>query len=165
LLLKLGLADKSEIALWITRSIYKVMSALLQTSRSTLPASSTPVVLPALVPLDGKTEALANFAREVAEQETLDNMDFKSVYISERQARSEEPMLAVECLLVDAENQQSHLELHCQNGQIVKMALTNELLQAVTSMMQLAIRDAGWDLLSSADNMQISLMSPQQVLH
>lgn len=165
LLLKLGLADKSEIALWITRSIYKVMSALLHSSRSALATKPDALQLPALVPLDPKTEALASFAKIAAEQHALDNMDFKSVYMSERQARSTEPMLAVECVLVDAEHEQSHLELHCQNGQIVKMALTAELLQALTSMMQLSIRDAGWDLLSHADNRQISLMTPQQVLH
>jgi hypothetical protein len=158
------LADKSEIALWITRSIYKVMSALLH-SRSTPGNRPETLLLPALVPLDPKAEALASFAKVAAEQQALDKMDFKSVYMSEREARSAEPLLAVECVLVDAEQAQSHLELHCQNGQIVKMALTPELQQALTSMMQLSIRDAGWDLLSNADNRQISLMSPQQVLH
>jgi hypothetical protein len=165
LLLKLGLADKSEIALWITRSIYKDMSALLQSSRSALTANPEALPLPTLVPLDAKSEALASFAKVAAEQQALDSMDFKSVYISERQARSEEPMLALKCVLVDGELEQSQLELHCQNGQIVKMALTKELLQALTSMMQLSIRDAGWDLLNTSDHMQISLMSPQQVLH
>jgi len=165
LLLKLGLADKSEIALWITRSIYKVMSALLHSSRSTLATNPEVLQLPALVPLDTKAAALASFAKVAAEQQALDNMDFKSVYISERVARSTEPMLAVESKLVASEHQQSQLELHCQNGQIVRMALTPELLQALTSMMQLSIRDAGWDLASAADNRQISLMTPQQVLH
>jgi hypothetical protein len=165
LLLKLGLADKSEIALWITRSIYKVMAALLQSSRPTAAVSPASVALPALVPLDSKTEALASFAQEAAEQQALGQLDFKSAYLSERQAHTAEPLLAVKCVLVDAESQQPQLELHSQHGQIVRMALTSELLQAVTSMMQLAIRDAGWDVVNSADNQQISLMSPHQVLH
>lgn len=162
LLLKLGLADKTEIAVWITRRICKLMWGLLQTSNSSL----SPVVTPlALAMPASKVEAVESFAREVAEQKSLENMDFKSVYIADRQTRTEAPMLAVQCMIVFTENQTPHLELQCNNGQSVKMALSNELVRAVTNMMQLATREAGWDLLMTANDTQISVISAQQVFH
>jgi hypothetical protein len=38
------------------------------------------------------------------------------------------------------------MELQCRTGQSVKMALTGELIQALVSMLQLATREANWDV-------------------
>jgi len=165
LLLKLGLADKTEIAVWITRRICKLMWSLLQSSNNSLLPTVTPLAMPTMAVSANKVQAIENFAREVAEQQSLENMDFKSVYVADRQTRTEEPMLAVQCMIVSIENQQPHLELQCKNGQSVKMALSNELVHAVTNMMQLATREAGWDLLMTANDTQISIISAQQVFH
>jgi hypothetical protein len=45
------------------------------------------------------------------------------------------------------------------------MALTNELVHALTSMMQLATREAGWDLLIATDNTQVNINASTQTLH
>ena len=90
---------------------------------------------------------------------------FKSEYITDRQARSEAPMLAVQCMIVSIGNLPPYLELQCTNGQSVKMALTNELVHALTSMMQLATREAGWDLLIAADSTQVNIHASTQTLH
>ncbi|MCX7186112.1 MAG: hypothetical protein NTW57_02510 [Methylophilales bacterium] len=163
LLLKLGLADQSEIAVWITRRICKLMSELLQNSTGQQVTSAEDLVSSPI--LNSRNQAIASFAREVAEQESKQQMDFKSVYITDREARSAQPLIAMQCVIASAEGQPSQLELHCQNGQIVKMALTSELVQAVLSMVQLSTREAGWDLPQPTNNTQVNVISTQQVLH
>ncbi len=161
LLLKLGLADKTEVAVWITRRICKVMWSLLQNTSSTiLPATSPLTATP-----DSKHQAIENFALEVAEQKKIDNLDFQSEYIADRNTRTDAPMLAVQCVIISNENNPPHLELQCTNGQAVKIVLSNELVYAVTNMMQLATREAGWDLLMPPNNTKITLNPSQQVLH
>lgn len=165
LLLKLGLLDKTEIAVWITRRICKAMWSLLQSTNGSLLPTSTILNTPAIVSPDSKNEAIKSFEREAAEQKVIENMDFKSEYLADRQTRTDEPLLAIQCVIISAENQPPHLELQCKNGQAVKMALTNELVHAITNMMQLATREAGWDLLMTVDKTQASLNTTQQVLH
>ncbi len=163
LLLKLGLADKTEISVWITRRICRSMWELLhgfntilqnspgatETSNSALPGS--------------KDQAIKSFEREVAEQKIIDNMDFKSEYLTDRQTRTEEPLLAIQCITITAEGQPPSLELQCLGGQAVKIALNNELVHALTNMMQLATREATWDLPLVADKPQSNLTLGQSL--
>jgi hypothetical protein len=172
LLLKLGLVDKTEIAVWVTRRVCKLMWGLLQNtnSNSALPLVA-PTVAPQSVASSHKEQVIQNFAREVAEQKSIENMDFKSEYLTDRQTRTDEPMLAVQCVIIIDEELSAGkpkpptLELQCTNGQAVKMALNNELVLAVTNMMQLATREAGWDLLMTNDKSQTGPNPIQQVLH
>ena len=167
LLLKIGLADKTEVAVWITRRICKAMWGLLQNTNSSLVSAVNPIITTP----DNKHQAIENFELEVAEQKKINNMDFKSEYITSRDTRTDEPMLAIQCVVISIENssveksQLPQLELQCNNGQSVKIALSNELVYAVTNMMLLATREAGWDLLMTQNSMQIALNPSQQVLH
>lgn len=171
LLLKLGLVDKTEIAVWVTRRVCKLMWGLLQNTNSSPLTAAAPAVAPKTATHSHKEQVMQSFAREVAEQKSIENMDFKSEYLTDRQTRTDEPMLAVQCVIVTDEAlssgkpQPPTLELQCTNGQAVKMALNNELVLAVTNMMQLATREAGWDLLMTADKTQAGLNPVQQVLH
>lgn len=164
LLLKLGLIDKTEIAVWISRRICKTMWGLLQGAQVTLLPSATNLSPPAITP-DSKTEVMESFAREVAEQKAIEHMDFKSEYTTNRQTLTDEPMLAIQCIVISEENQLPNLELQCKNGQAVKIALSNELVHAMTNMMQLATREAGWDLTMTADKNPIVSNFSQQLLH
>lgn len=165
LLLKVGLADKTEVVVWITRRVCKVLWSSLQSAGNTLLPTATQFLAPTIVMPDGKSQALENFTREADDQKNIENLDFKSEYVADRQARSEEPMLAVQCMIVTIGSLPPQLELQCTNGQSVKMALTNELVHALTSMMQLATREAGWDLLMTADNTQVNIPYATQTLH
>lgn len=171
LLLKLGLADKTELAVWITRRICKVMWRLLQSTQGTLLPTAPQVAKPTIAPPDIRHQAIESFALEVAEQKKLDNMDFHSEYVAGRDTRTDAPMLAVQCVIISSENAASqkpqlpHLEFQCTNGQAVKILLSNELVYAVTNMMQLATREAGWDLLMTPNTKQVNLSASQQVLH
>jgi len=160
LLLKLGLADKTEIAVWVTRRICKAMWSLLQGSHAmTLPVS-TPLALP-----PNKRLAMESFAQEAAKYKKVENLDFKSEYIVDRQTRSEAPMLAVQCIVISSEKHPAELVLQCTHDQSVKIALTNELVHAISSMMQLATREAGWDLLMTSSDSQMTLNLSHQMLH
>ena len=163
LLLKIGLADKSEIAVWITRRICKLMTELLKGVVESEVANVQKVVISTMP--DTKSQALDSFAREVADQEARQKMDFKSAYVTDCQAMSEQPLLAMQCVIDGAVSQPAQLELQCQNGQTVRMALTTEMVQALLSMVQLSTREAAWDLSLLTNSSQINLISDQQVLH
>lgn len=165
LLLKLGLIDKTEISVWISRRICKTMWGLLQGAQVTLLPTVTMMSNPPPITADSKTEVMESFAREVAEQKAIERMDFKSEYVTDRQTLTDEPMLAIQCIIISAENQLPHLELQCKNGQAVKIALSNELVHAMTNMMQLATREAGWDLIMTADKNAVGSPLSQQMLH
>ncbi|MEO7343323.1 MAG: hypothetical protein ABIU85_00665, partial [Methylotenera sp.] len=81
LLLKLGLADKTEVTVWITRRICKVMWSLLQGANGNILPAATQPSIPAIATPDSKHLAIESFALVVAEQKKLDNMDFKTDYI------------------------------------------------------------------------------------
>lgn len=165
LLLKVGLADKTEIAVWVTRRVCKLMWSSLHAASHTLLPTATHFAAPTISTPDGKHQAIEDFIHEAATQKKVEYLDFKSDYIADRQSRSLEPMLAVQCMIVTIGNLPPQLELQCSNGQSVKMALTNELAHALTSMMQLATREAGWDLSMGADVKQVSVISTTQTLH
>ncbi len=165
LLLKLGLIDKTEIAVWISRRICKTMWGLLQGAQATLLPIATSENNTFTAATDNKSQVIENFAREVAEQKAIEHMDFKSEYVTDRQTLTDEPMLAVQCVVIAVENQLPNLELQCKNGQAVKIALSNELVHAMTNMMQLATREAGWDLTMTADKNPIGANLTQQLLH
>jgi hypothetical protein len=160
-----GLADKTEVAVWITRRICISIYGSLQSSASTLLPTATQFPAPTITTPDNKNQAIDSFIREQDLQKKIEHLDFKSEYLTDRQARSETPMLAVQCMIVSIGNLPPYLELQCTNGQSVKMALTNELVHALTSMMQLATREAGWDLLIATDNTQVNINASTQTLH
>ncbi|NOS97227.1 MAG: hypothetical protein HOP25_01985 [Methylotenera sp.] len=165
LLLKVGLADKTEVAVWITRRICKAMWIALQGAGATLLPTSSQFAAPNIVTPNGKSEAIESFQKEAVVQNNLANLDFKSEYMADRQARSDAPMLAILCLVVTIGAQLPQLDLQCSNGQSVKILLTNELVRALTNMMQMATREAGWDLFVEAGNAQVSVMPNQQTVH
>ena len=165
LLLKVGLADKTEVAVWITRRVCKLMWSALHAASNALLPTATHFAAPTITTPDGKNQAIENFIQAADVQQKIERLDFKSEYTADRQSRSEEPMLAVQCMLVTIGNLPPQLELQCTNGQAVKIALTHELVHAITSMMQLATREAGWDLMMDADAKLVNIISATQTLH
>ncbi len=165
LLLKVGLADKTEVAVWITRRLCKSMWNLLSGVANISMPTASQFALPSIATPDAKKVAIDSFSREASELKQIENLDFKSDYLVDREARFEAPMLAAQCLIVGMVNLPPQLELQCTNGQSVKIALTPQLVHAVTNMMQLATREAGWDLLLTVDNREVSIISSHQTVH
>ena len=189
LLLKVGMVDKSEIALWITRRICKSLWNLLQNSHGqighvdqvmsqasgvvTSQAFSTEVALSA-PPLDStstvpkssqKDQAIAKFEQDIVQRKSLEVMDFSTEYATNRKALSESPILVVHCSIGLTETQATNLIFEAQQGESIKMGLTLELVVALSNMMQLATREAGWDLLMLQNNVALNLTSTEHVLH
>ena len=146
LLLKVGLADKTEVAVWISRRVAKqIWAALQQAGGSLLPSASGLSTSTGSATLD-KNQAMDHFVRDAELQKKIAQLDFQSAYQNDRKARSDAPLLAVACMTVSIGNLPPYMELQCSTGQSVKMALTGELIQALASMLQLATREANWDV-------------------
>ena len=114
---------------------------------------------------------LENFARETRDgeksttQNTVHKMDFSDTYQPDRKTRTSEPMLAIDCQVINLDNVQSSLELHVQDGNAVRIPLTQELVQALGNMLQLATREAVWDISLSSSQIIVSSSTTQPVLH
>ena len=165
LLLRLGLADQSEVAVWISRRVCKVMWGLLQNLPGA-PSTLTPQsAVSTMADLANKDLALTNFARDADKQKAIESMDFKSAYNADRQHRTEMPLLAVQCVMVSPDNEPAYLALLCLNNQTVKIALNNQLVHAIINMLVLTNREAGWDLAMTDDQTKTTQNLSQQVLH
>lgn len=194
LLLKVGMADGSEIAIWITRRICKDLWHLLQNSHNeildNLKQSAhadevknsdpihKPLKAPSLVkqtktvqtevlptPTLVKANTIDAFEREQTRQHALEVMDFSSEYQANRKPILAAPVLAVECHVDTSQAAIFQLVFKAVQGESIKMGLTLELLVALTNMMQLATREAGWDLLMLQHNVAKHLYPNEQVLH
>lgn len=163
LLFKIGLADDTEIRVWLTRRTVKALWAVLQGS------SVTPIVMPDIFTAETQ-EMLESFAHasdgeKDATQKMVKKMDFSGTYQPDRKMRTFEAMLAIDCQVINQDNAQSLLELHTKDGTAVCIPLTQELAQALGHMLQLAIREAVWDISLSSSQIIISPSTMQPVLH
>ncbi len=165
LLLKVGLADKTEVSVWLSRRVAKQIWASLQQAGShLLPTGTRPATANGAAALD-KDQAVEHFMRAADLQQKMAQLDFQSAYQSDRKARSDAPLLVVACLTVSIGNLPPYMELQCSTGQSVKMALTAELIQALSGMMQIAVREANWDLVMANPIQTGNEASNKPVLH
>lgn len=168
LLLKMGLLDKTEIAVWLTRKVVKAIWGLLQSSAHAHGQKAKPAETQQMTA--NKVEALADFVRTAKTQHTLEQMDFNKAYEDNRVKLTEAPLLVIQAVFIalDAEpvaNTTGHLELHCHNGQVIKIALNPEITHAMLSMMQLTTREAGWDLVLNVDAVGFNVEPTKAYLH
>lgn len=168
LLLKMGLLDNTEIAVWLTRKVVKVAWKLLQSSAHMHAQKSTPAETQQMTA--NKVEALADFVRTAKPQHTLEQMDFNKAYEDNRVKLTEAPLLVIQAVFIALEaepvaNTTGHLELHCHNGQVIKIALNPEITHAMQSMMQLTTREAGWDLVLNVDAIGFNVEPTKAYLH
>lgn len=158
LLLKVGLSDDSEISAWLTRRIVKTLWALLQQAGISTLAMTTPVVLPAETPEGDE-------AGQPATTGTNAQANYEESYQPRTNVRLGEPLLAKSCQLVIAADSQSTLELTARDGATIKIALSTELTQALGHMLQLATREASWDISFTTSRLMVSESSTRPVLH
>lgn len=180
LLLKVGMVDQSELSLWITRRICKDLWHLMQNSHGqflnrpqvmmknaeTTEITDEALPAPIMMPKNSqKKPVISAFTQESTVQKSLEVMDFSTEYETNRKALFEAPVLVVQCNVMQTETQTSQLIFQAHQGESIKMGLTLELLIALTNMMQLATREAGWDLLLLQNNATLNLTQTAQVLH
>jgi hypothetical protein len=97
-------------------------------------------------------------------------MDFIKAYEDHRVKLTETPLLVIQAILIALEshhdvNTTGYLELHCHNGQAIKIALNPEITHAMLSMMQLTTREAGWDLVLNVDAVGFNVEPTKAYLH
>jgi molybdenum cofactor biosynthesis enzyme MoaA len=112
-----------------------------------------------------KDQAMDHFVRDAELQQKIAQLDFQSAYQSDRKARSDVPLLAIACQTVRVGNLPPYMELQCSTGQSVKMALTGELIQALANMLQLATREANWDVAMTNPVQASSESASKPILH
>ncbi|HSF72160.1 MAG TPA: hypothetical protein VLA25_07695 [Methylotenera sp.] len=139
LLLKVGLADNSELVVWLTYRITKQLWQLLNGETHLPTATSINVETP-------PQQATALFKQEAEASETLEKMDFATEYQPRAEIVNDGAMLAASVVIIPRPNKPSSLEMPCLEGITVRMNLNQELVLALCNMLQLSAKEASWDL-------------------
>lgn|GEM_PF-452597 len=137
LLLRVGLSNDTELLLWLTHRIAKQLWQLLNGETHLPTADSIQAdALPA--------NAVAQFKQEAQVTEALQKMDFATQYQPRKALLNDGALLATK-LKLSGENVK-HLEVACQEGVTVGINLEPVLILAMCNMLQLSVKNSGWDL-------------------
>ena len=139
LLLKVGLADNSELLVWLTYRITKQLWQMLNGETHLPTATSIKTETP-------PQQAAAQFIQEAEASETLQKMDFATEYQPRAEIVNDGAMLAISVVIIPRPNKPSSLEMPCLEGITVRMNLTQELTLALCNMLQLSAKEASWEL-------------------
>ena len=155
LLLKIGLSDDSEITVWLTRRVVKSLWNLLQQAG---------------VPSIAMTEAFGDqlpseSGAKKSGTQTSPQVNYSDAYQSRHIARLNEPMLAHDCNLATSPDAPASLELKSKSGALMKIVLSGELTQALGHMLQLATKEAAWDIGFATSRIVMKETSTRPVLH
>ena len=158
LLLKVGLCVESELAVWLTNRMAKKLWQLLNAeahlpTAHSIPADTSPV------------QAIQQFKQEMQVAETLQKMDFITAYQPRSDALIDGTMLATDVQLISHDAQPFTLEIICLEGLTMRMNLTQELILAMCNMLQLAAKEAMWNIGDYAPKPLIIDTGSNKVLH
>lgn len=145
LLLKVGLADNSELLVWLTYRITKQLWRLLNVETQIPSATSIQLETP-------PEQAVAQFKQEMQVSETLKKMDFATQYQPRPEVVNDAAMLAISIVIISYEGKPPVLEIPCLEGVSARMNLTQELILALCNMLQLSAKEAAWDIGAAAYN-------------
>lgn len=136
LLLRVGLSDDTELVLWITNRIARQLWQLLN-GETYLPTADS--IQPEAAPAD----AVAQFEQEAQAVENLKKMDFATKYQPRKDMLNDGALLAIQ-LKLSGDNIK-HLDVICLEGITVGMNLPQPLILALCNMLQLSVRESGWN--------------------
>jgi hypothetical protein len=154
LLFRVGLSDNTELALWLTYRFSRGLWAALN-EEAHLPVAES-------FASEEVTDAVQQFQQEAEATEALQKMDFETEYAPREELRNDEVLLAVSFKLsADAK----HLDIMCLENLAVNINLTPELTLATCNMLQLAAKEAGWELVSTIPAIVMDEASASKVLH
>ncbi len=168
MLFKVGLSDNTELAIWITRRIAKSISAWLQGSQAAVDASMQVLVMNAQGGLDevgAKIMSASAITPEALMKTSTQNLDFSAQYQPNRKSRLAEPMLAIACKVLTDNATQFVVEFSAKDGINAQIAFNAELKIAFGNMLQLASKEAVWDIGVQASHFIPPAVTSSQVLH
>ncbi|MGX8883929.1 hypothetical protein ACWWD9_12035 [Methylovorus sp. SPW-M1] len=148
LLLKIGLADDVEVPVWLTRRIVRSLWKLLH--RDAAPAATATELAATPIYPTAAAQVMQAFAEEMREltlaQQVSESLDMTGAYEERSQQLGDEPLLVSVCRMITEQPDKPTLELAAADGQTLHFSLSPELGMALGSMLQLATREAQWDL-------------------
>ena len=164
LLLRVGLSDDSELVLWIT---YRVARQLWQMLNGETHLPTADSIQPEALPAD----AVAQFEQEAQAVENLKKMDFATKYQPRKEILNDGALLATQ-LKLSGDNIK-HLDVTCLEGVTVGMNLPQPLILALCNMLQLSVRESGWNIgakvmpqpVGNLDESVVEMTDKNKVLH
>jgi hypothetical protein len=139
LLLRVGLADNSELLVWLTYRITKQLWRMLN-SETHLPTATS------IQAETSPEQAVEQFNQEMQAAETLQKLDFSTEYQPRKDVVNDGAMLAISLVLIAYNEKPPTLEIPCLEGVTVRINLNQELILALCNMLQLSTKEATWDL-------------------
>jgi hypothetical protein len=149
LLLKVGLADNSELLVWLTYRITKQLWQMLNGETHLPTANSIQTEMP-------PQKAVEQFKQELQATQALEKLDFATEYQARTEVVNNGAMLAIAVVMINFESKPCSLEMPCLEGITVRMNLTQELILALCNMLQLSAKEAVWDLGAASQQQTVS---------
>lgn len=139
MLLRVGLSDNTELVVWLTYRIARMIWSLLNGETNLPSATSIQAETP-------PSQAVEQFKQEMQVSETLQKMDFATEYQAKREVRNDVVMLATNAQLTGGEGKPSTLEMPCLEGLTIRISLNQEIIIAICNMLQLSAKEAAWNI-------------------
>ena len=154
LLLKIGMANQTELSVWLTYRVTKKLAQLLQQ-------------MPIHITTDERINTPYNDALEqqFSKQEMLQKLNFSTDYEQRQSLNQGQLFLVSDCRLLEQHNQQRVLELICLNNRTLSVALNNELLLGLANMLKLASQQAEWLFIASEQMLLMTSGDSKLLLH
>ncbi|MEZ0210734.1 MAG: hypothetical protein ACAH08_07235 [Methylophilus sp.] len=167
LLLKAAVSNEKEVRVWITYRVARQLFSVFN-REAHLPVSAQASGL--LDNLQSPVDATRQFEQEAEAVQNLDALDFDTAYQQRTSTVSEQELLAIETRFVSINDQLNSMQLVCAGGTNVNMSLNKELVLAISRMLMVAAKDAGWVLPAEKEPETVSSIVMQvprekQVLH
>jgi hypothetical protein len=171
LLLKAAVSNDQEIRVWITYRVARQIFTVLN-REAHLPVTAAGLDSAALLGnTQSPTEATRQFEQEAEAVQGLEALDFETAYQQRAASISEQELLAVETRFVSINDQLNSMQLACAGGTNVNMGLNKELVLAISRMLMIASKDAGWVLAAAekepeaVSSIVMQVPAEKQVLH
>ncbi len=153
LLFKIGLSNQHELSVWLTRRVAKSLTELFD---------KTPLATP---PPESSIQQNPYIAQEMNKNAISQQLDFSTDYQDRKPIQTEQSLLVQQCQILTPPNEAMSLNLLCANNQTVNFVLNDEVLMALTNMLQLAIRQANWAFFSTDSLLIPNVMNANYSLH
>ena len=141
---------------------------LFRSSKVEVDSSMQVVVMNAQGGLDevgSKLLSASSITPEALMKTPTQNLDFSTQYQSNRKSRLASPMLAIVCKVLTDNTTQFVLEFSAKEGINAQIAFNAELKIAFGNMLQLASKEAVWDVGVQSSHFVSPPVSSSQVLH
>jgi hypothetical protein len=161
LLLRISLADDTEMIMWLTYRMARSLWSLLN-KKAALPTSQL------LLDEQAPAQAVEQFKQEVQSAETLSKLDFDTEYQHGKEVAIDSIKLVTSLYTIEMERQPTVLVFTCLGGVTVRVNLNQELTVAVCNMLLIASKNASWTLVkanTAAPSLAIMDINTSQVLH